>query len=157
MHAWAEEEPGGNLAIRLPVDVIGIDVDAYGSKTGAQTLAEGEKRWGKLPYSPRSTSRDDGISGIRLYRVPPGIELVGVIEFPELGVGDIEICQRHHRYVMGWPSIHPSGRRYQWLGIDDGPLDEPPTPGDIPDLPAGVAGRARKPEHNDADLGGRSL
>ncbi len=154
MHAWAEEEPGGNLAIRLPVEVIGIDVDAYGGKTGAQTLAEAEKRWGKLPYSPRSTSRDDGISGIRLYRIPPGVELVGVIEFPELGIGDIEICQRHHRYVMGWPSIHPSGRRYQWLGIDDGPLGEPPAPDDIPDLPAGWVEALTKPVHNHADLGG---
>jgi len=153
MHAWAEEEPDGNLAIRLPVDVVGIDVDAYDGKTGAQTLAEAEKRWGKLPYSPRSTSRDDGASGIRLYRIPPGVELVGVIDFPELGIGDIEICQRHHRYVMGWPSIHPSGRKYQWLGIDNGPLDEPPAPDDIPELPVAWLEGLRK-QHNGAEFGG---
>jgi hypothetical protein len=152
-HAWAEEEPDGNNAIRVDERTIGIDTDAYDNETGAATLAEAEKRWGKLPYSPRSTSRDDGISGIRLYRIPPGVELLDRIEFPELGIGDIEIIQHHHRYVMCWPSIHPSGRQYQWLGIDGGPLDEPPAPDDIPDLPAAWLDGLRKPEHNHADLG----
>jgi hypothetical protein len=154
MHAWAEEEPDGNTAIRLSVGYIGIDVDAYDGKAGGLTLAEAEKRWGHLPYSPRSTSRDDGISGIRLYRVPTGYEAVTVLGFPELGIGDIEICQHHHRYVMCWPSIHPSGRQYRWLGIDDGPLDEPPTPGDIPELPATWLDGLRKSEHNHAEIGG---
>src|SRR5262249_51610384 len=96
----AEDEPHGNLAIRLPADVIGIDVDACDGKTGAPTIAEAEKRWGELPYSPRSTSRNgDYRSGIRLYRIPPGLELVDRIEFPELGIGDIEIIQHHHGYV----------------------------------------------------------
>jgi hypothetical protein len=155
MHAWAQEEPDGNTAIRLAVGYIGIDTDAYDGKTGAQTLAEAEKRWGPLPYSPRSTSRDDGVSGIRLYRVPTGYEAVTVLGFPELGIGDIEICQHHHRYVMCWPSIHPSGRRYRWLGVDDGPLVEPPTPADIPDLPARWLDGLRKSGHNDADIGGQ--
>jgi hypothetical protein len=149
MHTWAQEEPGGNIAIRLPADVIGVDVDCYDGKTGAQTLAEAEKRWGKLPYSPRSTSRDDGISGIRLYRIPAGVELVDRLKFPELGIGDIEIVQRHHRYVVCWPSIHDeTGRVYQWLGIDDGTLDEPPHRDDIPPAAGRVAGRVaetRKP------------
>ncbi|MCV7090210.1 bifunctional DNA primase/polymerase [Mycobacterium interjectum] len=153
MHAWATDEPHGNIAIRLPADVIGIDVDAYDGETGAETLAEAEKRWGKLPHSPRSTSRDDGVSGIRLYRIPAGIELVSVLEFPELGIGDIEICQHHHRYVMGWPSRHPRGDTYRWLGIDNEPLAEPPALHDIPDLPAAWLEALRKPERNGADLG----
>ena len=154
-HAWAEEEPDGNIAIPLYADVIGIDVDDYDGKNGAKTLAEAEKRWGKLPYSPRSTSRDDGVSGIRLYRIPPGVELVDKIKFPELGLGGIEICQRHHRYVVGWPSVHDTtGAAYQWLGIDDTPLDGPPHyPGGIPELPAAWVEGLTKPVHNGADLG----
>jgi hypothetical protein len=155
MMAWAEEEPGGNLAIRLPADVIGIDVDAYDNKTGATTIAEAEKRWGRLPYSPRSTSRNgDRISGIRLYRIPAGVELRDRIEFPELGIGDVEICQRHHRYVMCWPSIHAkTGRTYQWLGIDSTTL-EPPYPADIPDLPPRWLEALTKPAHHDgAEVG----
>ena len=122
MHAWAEEEPNGNNAIRLPAVMIGIDVDAYDGKTGAETLVEAERRWGRLPYSPRSSSRDDGISGIRLYRIPAGLELEDKLGFPELGLGGVEIVQRHHRYVVCWPSIHPEGRQYRWLGIDGGRL-----------------------------------
>ena len=82
---FAKSKPGYNIGLRQPDDVIGIDTDAYGNKTGAATQAEAEKRWGPLPYSPRSSSRGDGISGIRLYRIPPGVELVDRIEFPELG------------------------------------------------------------------------
>jgi hypothetical protein len=137
-HAWAEEEPDGNIAIRLPDGVIGIDVDAYNGKTGGQTLAEAEKRWGKLPPTYRSTSRDDGISGIRLYRIPTGIELADRITFPDLGLGGIEIIQRHHRFVVCWPSIHPEGRQYKWIAeIDGSIMDQPPALDDLPYLPEG--------------------
>lgn len=133
---WAQERPGGNLALRLPGDVIGIDVDAYGKKTGAATLAEGESRWGALPPSYRSSSRTDGVSGIKLFKVPPGTVLRDGIGFPELGIGDIDIVQRHHRYVLCWPSLHPEHRQYQWIREADGAvLDTPPGPADLPDLP----------------------
>jgi hypothetical protein len=156
--AWADEEPDGNLAIRLPnnesIAVVGIDVDAYGAKTGGATYAEAVKRWGPLPPGPRSTSREnDPLSGIRLYRVPPGTVLRGQIKFPQLGISDIEICQRHHRYVMSWPSVHPEGRPYWWrneamqhIGI--------PTPGDLPWLPQRwVDGLRVEPHHNGAEVG----
>ena len=152
---FVKSKPGYNVGLRQPDDIIGIDVDAYDGETGAQTLAEAEKRWGRLPDSPRSTSRDDGISGIRCYRIPPGVKLVTILEFPELGIGDIEIIQRHHRYVQCWPSRHvKTGRTYQWLGIDNAPLHDPPAPGDIPDLPAAWLEALREPEHNNgAQLG----
>jgi hypothetical protein len=153
MHSFADQYPDGNLAIRLPRSVIGIDVDHYDNKRGSDTLAESERRWGKLPPTYRSTSRDDGKSGIRLYRIPEGVELVSRIEFGELDLGDIEICQYHHRYVVCWPSIHPDSRKtYQWIadnfaGDDENLaemiasvggvalMNQPPALGDIPDLP----------------------
>ena len=158
MHAWAEEEPNGNNAIRLPAVMIGIDVDAYDGKTGAETLVEAERRWGRLPYSPRSSSRDDGISGIRLYRIPAGLELEDKLGFPELGLGGVEIVQRHHRYVVCWPSIHPEGRQYRWLGIDGGRLGEPPHLDDIPPLPDTWIEGLRKPvnQHNGTEYGADS-
>jgi hypothetical protein len=136
---FIKSKPGHNLGLRQSDDTIGIDVDNWGDKTGAATLAEAEKRWGRLPYSARSTSRapEDPVSGVRLYRIPAGVKLVDGIEFPELGLGGIDIIQRHHRHVQCWPSRHPeTGRLYQWLGIDDQPLDSPPHyPDDQPDLP----------------------
>lgn len=133
---WIELRPLDNLCVRLPDGVIGIDVDHYGAKAGGKTLAEAVRRWGPLPTAPRSTSReDDFISGIRLFRVAPGTMLDTKIAFSELGIGDIEIIQRHHRYVVAWPSIHPEGRSYWWRN-DANQLIGIPTVDELPELPS---------------------
>src|SRR5690242_5806382 len=112
--AWAEGPEGDlNIGLRLPAHVLGIDVDAYAQKRGAATLAEHEARLGKLPPTWISTSRDDGVSGIRLYIVPEGLHWPGV-----LPGGDVDVIQERHRYVMAPPSIHPEGRAYRWLTPD---------------------------------------
>jgi hypothetical protein len=139
LDSWAQSTTyrGGGLCLRLPDGVIGVDVDAYGAKTGAATVEEAEKRWGLLPPTVRSTSRDDGVSGIRLYKIPPGTKLVGGIKFAELGIGDIDIIQSHHRYLVCAPSIHPEGRPYKWFDEQTG--DEvalPPSPEELPELPS---------------------
>lgn len=131
---WSETYPDGNLCLRMPDNIIGIDVDAYGAKTGAQALIEAEKRWGYLPPTVRSTSREDNVSGIRLYRVPPGTRLADRINFDDLGIGDIEICQHRHRYVIAWPSIHPEGRGYWWHN-HQGQIIAIPDPLELPNLP----------------------
>lgn len=122
VNQWAQTEAyrDGGLCLRLPDGIIGIDVDAYNDKTGAATLEEAQKRWGELPPTVRSTSREDGVSGIRLYRVPPGTELAGGIQFRDMGIGDIDIVQHHHRYVNCWPTIHPEGRPYRWIDEREG-------------------------------------
>lgn len=132
---WSELYPQGNVCLRLPDGVIGIDVDAYGVKTGAAAFAEAVRRWGPLPDGPQSSSRDDDLtSGLRLFRVPPGTLLETVIVFPELSIGDIEIIQRHHRYAVCWPSIHPEGRGYWWRN-SSGQLLGIPEIGELPELP----------------------
>jgi hypothetical protein len=153
MYSWAERRAGDNLALRLSDEEIGIDVDAYGAKTGAATLAEAEKRWGPLPPTYRSTSRDDGVSGIKMFRVPPGTVFRDNIQFRELGIGDIDIIQRRHRYVMSWPSLHPEKRAYRWIAELDGSVcDHPPGPPDLPDLPPVWLENLRV-TNNGADLG----
>lgn len=118
MWAWADDAKlggalGANVALRLPDGIIGIDVDAYGSKSGAITLRRAEETVGPLPPTWRSSARP-WPSGIRFYRVPAGTRLRG-----QLGPG-VEIVQRHHRYAVVWPSIHPgdahtpAGARYEW-------------------------------------------
>jgi hypothetical protein len=155
MRAWADNgHRDGNLAIRLPRTVIGIDVDNWGDKNGAATFAEAVNRWGKLPPTYYSTARSDG-SCIRLFRIPEG-EMVEHIGFPELGLGGIEICQHHHRYVMCWPSINPDadGAPYRWTAeIDGSVMDGPPALADIPELPAPWVEALSTPMHNGADLG----
>lgn len=123
---WIANNSGGNLALRLPNTVVGIDVDDYKSKQGGKTLAEAERRWGPLPDSIRSTARDDGISGIRLFSIDAGMEFETILTFPEMGLGDIEIIQYFHRYCVAWPSVHPdTGRRYMWLDGNDNWRDIP--------------------------------
>lgn len=121
-------------ALRMLPTTVGIDVDAYGAKTGAAALAEAERRWGPLPAAPWSSARDDGTSGIRFLRIPAGVVLVGKLD-NTVGVGGIEIVQRHHRYAVVWPSFHPlTGTGYTWRGTA-GP-DVPPAVDELPELPA---------------------
>ena len=134
MMTWAEVHPGGNTALRLPPTVIGIDVDHYDNKRGGHTLKHAASLWGELPPTVRTTSRDDGQSGIRLYRVPEGTHLRTTIGFPELNLGDIEVVQFFHRYAIVWPSIHPNGGQYRWLDADN-ETAEIPAVDELPELP----------------------
>ncbi len=126
---WIAEKGGWNVALRLGRDACGIDVDCYDGKRGADTLAELEKEYGKLPPAWTSTSREDG-SKVRVYRKPASVKLPGVA-----GQG-VEIIQFHHRYMVAWPSVHPdTGAKYQWFS-PEGKRAAPPRPEDLTDLPA---------------------
>jgi hypothetical protein len=95
----------GNVGLRVPVDVIGIDVDAY--RGGLDTLHDLTEKLGKLPptWIIHSGRNDD--SGIRLFRVPEGLTWITTL-------AGIDIIQRNHRYAVAPPSVHPEGRVYQW-------------------------------------------
>jgi hypothetical protein len=146
-HTWADNGIH-NIALRLPPDVVGIDVDAYDDKPGAATLAGLVDKYGPLPPTWLSTSRDDGISGIRLYRIPAGT--VMPTKLP-----GIEFVQFHHRYVVAWPSIHPTtGGTYTWIDEQDPTNTGVPNPSLLPALPeAWLHGLATEgKEHAKADL-----
>ena len=140
--AWVETQGDGNIALHLPDGVLGIDVDAYPGKIGGDTLARREAAWGPLPATWRTTSRDDGISGIRLYRVPVSRgatgEVVSLAWPGSIGPG-IETVHRGHRYAVVPPSIHPdTGLAYRWIGPDEQaqPSSAPPRVIDLPELPS---------------------
>lgn len=112
VYAWAAGPEGaGNIALRLPRGVYGLDVDAYGTKTGGEALAALEAQYGPLPDTWVLTSRDDGRSGIRLFRatLPEGRRWKN--EPGGHGRG-IESIHFGHRYAVTWPSVHPSGSTY---------------------------------------------
>lgn len=128
VEVWANQHPNGNVGLRLPDGVIGIDVDDYDGKNGGATLAALEAEYGALPPTWTSSSRGYGTSGIRVFRVPVGMAFPG-------GLGDgIDVIQHHHRYIVAAPSMHPNGGRYMWYDHEGKPTT-PPRVGDLPELP----------------------
>jgi len=122
-------EGRGNIALRLPRDVVGIDVDNYGGKQGGATITAAVARWGSLPLTWRSTNRPAGQGSILFYRAPEGLVWPG-----ELGPG-VEIIQYAHRYAVVWPSIHPEGRGYRWVSPEGAEGETVPRPDQLPLLP----------------------
>jgi hypothetical protein len=153
-----------NIALRLPPGVIGLDIDAYPGKRGAESLAELEAKYGPLPDTWISGARTDGVSGIRFYEVP--LQLDGrPINWPGEAGKHIEIIQHGHRYAIVHPSTNPEakGAVYCWRRSPGGRLigevDDVPGPGELTPLPeAWVRGLALPYERTDkSDLGGTQL
>lgn len=154
--AWAKAG-GGNVALRMPEFVLGLDVDAYGDKNGGDTFAEAVERLGPLPPTWRSSSReDDPVSGIQYFRVPPGR-----VWADTLGA-NVEVIHHGHRYGVAAPSVHPEGREYGWYDPDGLPTDDVPSVDELPDLPAewvaeldrgDLADRPPKASLSDSDAG----
>lgn len=144
---WINQHGSDNIALRMPEDVIGIDVDAYGVKYGDLTLDVVEMTIGPLPATWRSTSRHNSdISGIYWFRLPE--EAVG-LGWHDLG-GDVETISWHHRYAIVWPSIHPdTGQTYGWYDENSRQVTKPPTKEDLASLPTAWVQRLLKPTHED--------
>lgn len=156
---WAANgQADGNIALRMPDDIIGLDVDAYDAwrpvrdpvtgqvvtklvhKRGAESLAELEAALGPLPPTWISSARP-APSGIRLFRVPSGVTIT-----ESALPGDIEIVRRGHRYVVAPPSINPeTGTAYAWWFGASGTRwvtpGRPPARDEVPELPGAWAVR----------------
>lgn len=117
-----------NIALRLPNNVVGIDVDNYNDKNGAQTLRNLEQRFGQLPATWTVTSRNDG-SGIRFFKASFSAHTLS-----SLGEG-IDVIRYGHRYAVVWPSIHPSGDTYRWFDPNGHVTDVIPVVDELPVLP----------------------
>lgn len=107
---WIEDFGRCNIGLRLSKDMIGIDVDSYEGKRGLEFY---ERNFGVLPPTWISTSKHDGISGIRLYRLSNEIDASKLVG--QLGHG-LEIIKWCHRFVSVPPSVHvKTGDRYFWI------------------------------------------
>ena len=128
--------PAGNIALRLPRGVYGLDVDDYGGKTGGAALGRLVEQCGPLPATWILTSREDSTSGIRLFRADHGPGRVWRDEPGGHGAG-IEAIHYGHRYAVTWPSVHPdTGRKYTFRRPDGIVADgEVPRIDDLPVLP----------------------
>lgn len=128
--AWGLADEDANLAIRLPENVIALDIDQHDdNKDGARTFAQLEEDLGPLPTAPYS-SRHGATSPTKhlFYRVPAGIKWKA-----KAGAG-VDVRQHSHSYCVAWPSTY-EGTCYRWYNADGTELDTPPVVDDLPELP----------------------
>jgi hypothetical protein len=135
LQRWIKKYGNCVVATRGPIGdgfwTIGIDCDHYGDKRGGDTLARWQIEFGPLPATYVSTSRDDGISGIRWFKVPVGWR--GQANHP-----GVELVQRWHRQGVMPPSLHETRKvPYRWVAQGDlvDNVNEVPLVADLPWLP----------------------
>src|SRR5664280_2688262 len=151
MQKWIAAFPDYDSAIRVPPDMVLLDFDMYGDKTGKKALDEAESQWGPLPPTYSTTARLDG-SKRSLYYLPDGCNsdrFKGVINFTLANgdkVGDIDIIRFGHRYFMTAPSRHHTGVDAFWLDKQGNECDIPELNRDnFPELPRAWFDGLQKP------------
>jgi hypothetical protein len=114
MADWVDR--GGNIALRLPKNVIGLDVDSYGNKVGQSTIESLSNKLGDLPATWTSSRHSDLANGrTMLFTVP---------EIPfKSGAKDVDVLQNSHRYLTAPPSIHPTMAPYLWYAPSGSKVD----------------------------------
>jgi hypothetical protein len=137
---WIERDENANIALRLPKNVIGIDVDAY--KPNARATMERLTLLAPMPPTWRSSARpvigDGGFeSGIYFFRIPDSVDSASLRD-PRGPEGkkdsDVEVIRHEHRYAVVSPSLHPEGGHYRWYAPDGS--SSAPAIGDLPLLPS---------------------
>ncbi len=119
----------GNLGVRLPQGVVGIDVDWY-KPEGQVSYSTLVNECGPLPATYKSSARPtQPHSGVYLYRVDWKIEL------HDKPLPGIEIIQWFHRYICTWPSVHPDGEMYRLTDPKGMMGVRPPLIDELPFLP----------------------
>jgi len=129
---WKLNQPEDcNIALRLPPNIIGLDIDQYGAKHGWDNLlrTRTQHQLTELPATWRTSARETPESGIYLYTIAPGTKLRGE------AAPDVETIQHHHRFALVWPSTHPKGTPYRWRSPQGLTSTAVPHTIDIPPLP----------------------
>ncbi|MDV6873277.1 transcriptional regulator [Pseudomonas aeruginosa] len=135
---------GLNLGVRLPADVVVVDVDPRNFPAGRDSLAELADAFGlPLESAPHVFTGNLDHPGHHFYfRKPAGVVLLDSVE----GFEGVEF-KSLGRQVVAPGSVHPTGGTYRWAP------DSPPLH-DMPDLPARLVEVARRPERKRASGAG---
>lgn len=126
---------GLNLGVRLPADVVVVDVDPRNFPAGRDSLAEMASAFDlPLASAPHVLTGNLSHPGHHFYfRKPAGAVLLESVD----GFEGVEL-KSLGRQVVAAGSVHPTGGLYRWAP------DSPPL-GDMPDLPARLVEKARRP------------
>lgn len=127
---------GLNLGVRLPADVVVVDVDPRNFPEGRDSLAELAAAFGlDLTSAPHVLTGNLTHPGHHFYfHKPAGAVLLDSVD----GFAGVEF-KSLGRQVVAAGSVHPTGGLYHWAS------DSPALP-DMPDLPARLVEAARRPD-----------
>lgn len=150
VHVGKLAYPPGNIALRLPKDIIGLDVDAHSGKAGSATYRRALREWGPLPATWKSSSRPGSpLSGIYLFRVPEGLAWPGNLGKAAKAwgtggdegrggpvTGGVDLIRWDHRYMVVGPSQHDKApyHEYFWVTPDGRTITLPWKPEDTDTL-----------------------
>lgn len=112
--SWWETAPNANVGVSCE-KILVVDVDPRND--GVETLEPIVKEHGNL-ICPRVRTGGGGYHFF--FKMPPGEDLKG-----KLGKG-IDLVHGRNRYIVGAPSVHPSGARYSWSSERGTPIALPP-------------------------------
>lgn len=143
LQTWIEDRADWNIGGWLAPGVLGIDIDHYDGKHGADTIADLEAKLGvPLPETFVTSARGNGPSGIRYYRVPEGRDW--------LNLKDVDMIHRGHRYAVLPGSVHPNGDRYRLYAPSGVPTSQVPNVAELPFLPDAWISELDRGEHDPA-------
>lgn len=125
-----------NLGVRLPADVVVLDVDPRHFPEGTNSLDKLVADTGiELSVAPHVLTGNLQTPGHHYYfRKPAGVVLLESID----GYGGLEF-KSQGRQMVAAGSVHPTGGLYKWA-------TDSPSLADMPDLPQNVLKMARRPE-----------
>jgi Bifunctional DNA primase/polymerase, N-terminal/Primase C terminal 1 (PriCT-1) len=107
IQSWWNRYPSANIGVACDASqLLVLDIDPRNG--GDRTLAQLQSEYGELPHGPRSRT---GGGGSHYFYIAPAFRPVG-----KLGNG---VDVKYHGYVVLPPSLHESGRRYEWLVAPD--------------------------------------
>jgi hypothetical protein len=117
VRSWWTEINDANIGIAAGNGLLVLDIDA--KHGGLETLAKHEAQYGPMPTTPTVAT---GGGGKHYYlRLPEGMKAGN-----RAGIAPGIDVRSDGGYVVAPPSLHASGRRYEWIVSPDTPLAEPP-------------------------------
>ncbi|MES1185091.1 MAG: bifunctional DNA primase/polymerase [Myxococcales bacterium] len=102
---WWTEHPDANVGLAVPRDWLVLDVDPRNGGAASYNALQAEH--GELP--PTLEAATGGGGAHIVYAVPIGSRFPGKLK----GLPGIDLLGTG-RYIVAWPSVHPSGARYTW-------------------------------------------
>ena len=122
IRSWWQKRPKANIGVATGPNsgIFLVEIDVHDGVDGFETLAELEAKFGALPET--LTARSGGGGRHYVFTYPAG--LIGIQWKKDIRPG-VEIRAIESFFFVAPPSVHKSGRRYEWVNSDVVVADPP--------------------------------